>query len=424
MAVPCHDIDDTAAILLKEISVEIQSLYMEYMAYNFPQSSELVKFLSDVSMSRYAYILARHSIRSVQSFSTLDAAAGCLASVAKEAAKGSHFSAEVESKLLHDAIAIAKKSHLSQPIKVQFDNYIDLDASLLTSVFSVSALDTSFAQNIFLFIMLSLGSGMMFVSITERRAFQPECLGQGEEIDLIDYWSYRVLMGLCLVIAVAVANFSSPKSVKWVFFSFSAIRMICLLISMRLLYMLSQECSTLEECCFPFYNFGPRERLQYFSRHSYFISVYADYTLNVVFSIFLAASSILKQGMFLHTFSLNYGAVGFLKIVTFAAVGAPTSVTLWAFGAYYIFVVVYVFFLACTLYGRRRALEILNLESQYLNREYDNINTKKTNEIEDKENNQVQQVQLNPDLRFLQDEPDIDQLFRDCEFINNQFQVC
>lgn len=423
---PGQSSKDTAAIvapLLTEIRVEIQNLYMESMAYNFPQSAELVKFLSDASISRYGPILARHAIHSVQSFSTLDAATGCLASVAKEAAKISHFSAEVESKLLHDAIAIAKKSHLSQPIKVQFDNYVDQDASLLTSVFSGSALDTSFAQKTFLLLMFLFGSMLMFVSMLESRAYQSECQGQGEEIDLIDFWSYRFLMGSCLVIAVAVAKFSSPKSVKWVFFSFCTLRIICVLISMRLLFVLLQECSTLEECCHPFYNFGPRERLQYFTRHSYIISVYADYSVNVVFSIFLAASCILKQNMFLHTFCLNHGAVAFLKIVTFAAVGAPTSVTLWALSVYYIFIIVYVFFLACTLYGRHRALEILNLESQYLNREYDKINTQKSNEIEEEENNQFKQIQLNPDLRFLQDEPDIDQLFRDCEFINNQFQV-
>jgi hypothetical protein len=234
MALHCHDSDDTTATtLLKEISVEIQGLYMEYMAYNFPQSNELVKFLSDASMSRYAPILARHSIRSVQSFSTLDAATGCLASVAKEAAKGSNLSPEVESKLLLDSVAIAKNAPLAQSIKARFDKYIDRDASFLTAVFSSSGLDMVYSKSLGKCSSLAIGlfCFAVFYNLVIAFDFDDPYCDENPAINAVWTVMPNILfwaIGTFAFLVSSAVSLADPKSAKFV------LLISCLLMTLRL----------------------------------------------------------------------------------------------------------------------------------------------------------------------------------------------
>jgi len=435
--VPDRSIDDTAAILLKEISAEIQNLYMESMAYNFPQSLELSKFLSDAAMSRYAPILARHSIHSVQSFSTLDVATSCLASVAQAAAISSHLTPAIESKLLLDAVAIARKSPLAQPINVRFDKYVDQDASFCTAAFSSSGIDIFFSKKLTL-VVFALGGFLAFVlpllaflSISGDDDFSCAVTPAIDTRWLASRWlSTLWLLSLGLISSSAVSYFRDPKLAKYIFSVFLILNVIEIVLLEMYLYdrYVYQLCpgntsNYLRDCCLidgVIHDDDPgafvsRVLASKMSLPTWYFLRLIENTIRALFFIILAIFCVTKQSFVFVFFLSSWTLNSIYTILFYISLGAPVGPTI-ANNLNQLTLASLCVLKALHWYGQRISSEIAEKEAGKLKCVFSNLKLKDEDFCQCFES-------LTHKSSAVQQHSDIARFFEVSEFINGAFQV-
>jgi hypothetical protein len=438
-----HYAEHTAAIvgsLIKEISAGIQTLYIESLAHNFPLSDELVEFLSDASLSRYVPVLARHSIHSVQSFSTLDAAIGCLASVAKEAARGSRLSLEVESKLLLDAIASAQKSTLAEPINVRFAKYVDRDASVCTAAFSSSGIDIFFSKQFGLFIFAVSGwiffvIGLIWsISFSSRDDFS--CPGT-PAIDTrfqSSSWGVGLLMlSLALISASAVGYFRDPKLAKFVFCVSLIVYAFFSVVFEGYIFdkFVYENCpghtsNYIRDCCF-YGNYDENDPLALFQAiesrnvpmHIWNIKRLIVMFFKVSFFVILAICCLILQSFVMVLFLSGFLLFQIITILYYLSIGAPVAQTLSRFfphASIPLFVL-----LSFYLAGKRVSSEIAAKEALKLQKIFSKVAAKEVSNL----NSIVSHCFELSIYRSssVQQQNNVTQLFQVNEFINGAFQV-
>jgi hypothetical protein len=412
--------------LLYGIRAEIQNLYMETMAYNFPQSAELASFLSNASMTRYAPIFARHSIHSVQSFSSLDAAGSCLASVAKEAARLSQLTPEVESKLLLDAIAVAKKCPFAQPINVRFDKYVDKDASFCTAAFSSSGFDILFSKTLGQCFFCATGVVVLTWSVQWSiknlydRDF--ECAGN-PAIDL-RWHVLKFLIGLLLLstglFLSCAASLIDPKLAKRIIF------LICLTNALRVgildIYLIDafvyQRCPVKynwwKECCFEDIH-GDYPLSSSFSFSTYVHLRLLVSVFDVMFWVIFSIAVLLRQSICFSLFFGYHSLLSFIYIFFDIMMGQPAGRT-FEKNFPQLLLGMWIAFKALEWYGRHLSMKIANRDAPVLN----DIWLKSS-----QRNNSERQffTALKHRSSAVQQHADISRIFQQHEFINGAFQV-
>lgn len=419
------NLQNLATELLLQICSRIQNIYMDSISFNFPQSKEFCKFLSENSMSRFAPILARHCIHSVRAFSFLDVAGFCFASVLKECAKTSSLSEGVESKLLSDGIAIAKKSVYSESIKYRFDKFVDQDASFLTAAFSSSALDIFFSKDVgvaLTFFAGILGCVYWLFGIVERMK-RPFC-----DPAPIRY-AFGQIPTACLWmsfwVAAFVAKYRSPKLVKYVFASFVALSILVGRLGQLLVfYSAYQDCpgsiqSYLHLCCLS--DLSSNGQIEEKEMKAMSLSTY--FMLRVLLGIgavcmYAVAGfcCVYKQSLIVPLFAFAFAGPALIGVVYDSLLGYYGNIS--GFFPY----AGIVFFLVMKILqrlGKRNALKVANIFFSELNDFYEEDYGK----IIQNTGSLPPSFDRNFKCHAFQSHSDIDLLFRQHEFINAPFQT-
>jgi hypothetical protein len=126
--------------------IQQSSVFMADFKAHHPRALELCGWLQTHNFSKYAGIIARHGITSVDALSKLDigSAVPILAEDCALSCGESRMQAIVS---LGRAVAMAKASELSLPLSARFKRFVDTDASILSAIYSSCGVDTIFTKH-------------------------------------------------------------------------------------------------------------------------------------------------------------------------------------------------------------------------------------------------------------------------------------
>jgi len=417
---------ETACALLEGVRKVTLSFHEQNTVYNFPEAVELNQFISDAVMSRYAPILARHYIHSVLQLSTLDLAPICALNVAKEAAKASALTLEIESMMLMDVITKAKKSSLSRTISAKFDNYIDQEASFLTAAFSASALDIFFSKRAAIFAIFVSGVVVMMNLLSSVISSDENSLC-GPENQIPDaptfhsagrFSSANFVFG---TISSSIASIRFPKSAKFILAFCFVLQTLFDVIHGFLVYdaLIYRHCPAnttryISECCLSCcYSLDYNNIEQKLSMSSYHAYRLTQLTVYIVLWIILCLCCLMKQSYVLNVFLLGFPIAVKIHDIWFLFLDASN----YKFNVGIInFWIVFILLKGFQRYGR-------HLSSTIANQEAENLNVKYGKALGASKISLPSFDGLNPNAPVFQHHSDLCSLYTQHEFINGPFQV-
>jgi hypothetical protein len=178
-----HQILAVANHIIDLIKHSAAKFSMRDLDMNFSQMFELFEFMSNLNMAHYAPVLAMHRISNVFQLSQLKASGfdEVVRSIAEQCAQSSKKST-IPNELvnLRSAIYAARASPLGKPLNERFRNFIDHDASFVTTLSSSSLWDIFLSKTLALQIIV-VGCVVSLISLSVT-AYQTRETGHADSV--------------------------------------------------------------------------------------------------------------------------------------------------------------------------------------------------------------------------------------------------
>lgn len=136
---------------------DINRFQMNSFAQNNPHGSELLDFLTESNCGYLSRSLIKHNVSSVALLAGLKQSESSILALAQDTSKICKRPLIEETLKINSAINQAAASPLSLPLKSRLLNFVDKDASVLTAIYSSSAVDIMMSKPIFRVVMIFMG---------------------------------------------------------------------------------------------------------------------------------------------------------------------------------------------------------------------------------------------------------------------------
>jgi hypothetical protein len=178
-----HQIVAVARHIIDMIKHSAAKFLMRDLDMNFSQMFELFEFMSNLNMAHYAPVLAIHRISNVFQLAQLKASGfdEVVRSIAEQCAQASKKSTIPNELLnLRSAIYAARASPIGKPLDERFRNFIDHDASFVTTLSSSSLWDIFLSKTLALQIIV-VGTVILLIMLSVT-AYQTRETGHADSL--------------------------------------------------------------------------------------------------------------------------------------------------------------------------------------------------------------------------------------------------